>query len=191
MQWYYSKNGTQLGPIGTEDIQAKLASGEISQADLVWKDGMADWLPAGQVPDLRPVLQATSPTPSVTSAPAVGTSPYSPPAAQAPAAPVSYTGVPVSPNCAKATTAMVLGICGLVFSFCCGLVGLVCGILAIVFGSQAKKQIAQNPMWANDLGKAKSGVIMGWIAIALSIIVTIVSIIFQISATSLQNISHL
>jgi 1,4-dihydroxy-2-naphthoate octaprenyltransferase len=85
---------------------------------------------------------------------------------------------------------MVLGICGLVFSFCCGLIGLVCGILAIVFGNQAKQQITQNPLWAADLGKAKSGVVMGWIAIALSIIVTAASIIFQVSAASLQNLNQ-
>jgi hypothetical protein len=187
MQWYYSKNGTQLGPIGTEDIQSKLASGEISQSDLAWKDGMADWLPAGQIPELRPVLQATSPVAPVSSSPVA--SPYSPPVAP-PVAPVSHIGVPLSPTCGKATTAMVLGICGLVFSFCCGPIGLVCGILAIVFGNQAKQQIAQNPIWAADLGKAKSGVIMGWIAIALSIIVTAASIIFQVSAASLQNLNH-
>jgi len=190
MQWYYSKNGTQLGPISTEDIQAKLASGEIASSDLVWKDGMADWLPASQIAELRSLAQASSPVAPVSPTPTAETSPYATPAAPVPANPVSYAGLPVPPTCGKATTAMVLGICGLVFSFCCGLIGLVCGILAIVFGNQAKQQIAQNPIWAADLGKAKSAVIMGWIAVALSVIVTALGIIFQVSAASLQHLNQ-
>lgn len=70
MQWYYSKNGTQLGPIGDEEIKAKIASGEVAPTDLVWKDGMGDWLPAGQVQELRgfPVQPAAYGTGAVTAA---------------------------------------------------------------------------------------------------------------------------
>ncbi|WAC18196.1 GYF domain-containing protein [Luteolibacter sp. SL250] len=86
MQWYYSKNGTQLGPVAQGELISKLASGEVSPADLVWKDGMGDWIPASQVAELRPTSAAApvstiSPeTPAATpySAPV---SPYSPPAA--------------------------------------------------------------------------------------------------------------
>jgi len=185
MQWYYSKNGTQLGPIATEEIQTKLASGEIAAGDLVWKDGMADWLPAGQIAELR----TAGSVPASPSQPSVN-SPYSPPATAQPQGPMIPNGLPIAPTCGKATTAMVLGICGLVFSFCCGLIGLVCGILAIVFGNQAKQLIAQNPMWGADLGKAKSAVIMGWIAIGLSVLMTVIGIVFNLSASSLQNMSH-
>jgi hypothetical protein len=56
MQWYYSKNGRQLGPVEESELRAKLASGEVAQTDLVWRDGMGDWRPAGGVPELaRPV----------------------------------------------------------------------------------------------------------------------------------------
>ena len=48
MHWYYSKNGTQLGPVEEDELLAKLASGEISAADMVWKEGMAGWQPAAQ-----------------------------------------------------------------------------------------------------------------------------------------------
>jgi Interferon-induced transmembrane protein/GYF domain 2 len=52
IQWYYSKNGTPFGPVEQEEICAKLATGEIAPTDQVWRDGMANWLPAAQVPEL-------------------------------------------------------------------------------------------------------------------------------------------
>lgn len=82
MQWYYSKNGVQLGPISDNEIRMKLASGEISATDLVWRDGMNDWLPAAKVADLTPLSAfpvARSTTPPVFAN--GGDSPYSPPTA--------------------------------------------------------------------------------------------------------------
>lgn len=87
MQWYYSKNGTQLGPVEESELRAKLASGEILATDLVWKDGMTDWLPAAKVAELSvqsPPPAATSPIPPVSGG--MMNSPYSPPIQQSPAA---------------------------------------------------------------------------------------------------------
>lgn len=53
MSWYYSKNGTQLGPVSEEELAEKGRSGEVSPADLVWKEGMGDWLPLSQFPELQ------------------------------------------------------------------------------------------------------------------------------------------
>jgi len=52
MNWYYSKNGQQVGPVSDFDIQAKAKSGEILPTDLVWKEGMPDWKPLSQMPEL-------------------------------------------------------------------------------------------------------------------------------------------
>ncbi len=65
MQWYYSKNGTQLGPISEVELRSKIASGEISSTDMIWKDGMSDWLEAGKVEGFSisaPSLTKTPPT---------------------------------------------------------------------------------------------------------------------------------
>jgi len=86
MQWYYSKHGTQLGPVDIQVLRHKVATGEVSPSDLVWRDGMPDWLPSSQVPDLRPTAAA----------PIVGgnlNSPYAPPQAQ-PYQPVPYVNIP-------------------------------------------------------------------------------------------------
>ena len=78
MQWYYSKNGTQLGPVTQAELSAKIASGEVSATELVWKDGMSDWTPAANLPEFA------HSTPPAVSAPPVSyaqPSPYAPPAA--------------------------------------------------------------------------------------------------------------
>lgn len=79
MQWYYSKNGTQLGPVPQSELASKLASGEISPSDLVWKDGMADWIPASQVAELKPAAAASPTAPSVPTSPVSAEAPYQPP----------------------------------------------------------------------------------------------------------------
>ncbi len=90
MQWYYSKNGTQLGPVEEGEIRAKLAAGEISPTDLVWRDGMPDWLVATRVAEFATLAQTSVP-------PALGgviNSPYSSPLSQMPS---PYSG-PEIPN---------------------------------------------------------------------------------------------
>jgi hypothetical protein len=80
MQWYYSKNGVQLGPVADGEIRAKVASGEILVTDLVWREGMRDWLPAAKVPELATASHSGSETMGMP--PALGgspVSPYSPP----------------------------------------------------------------------------------------------------------------
>lgn len=49
MQYFIGKDGQQLGPFGEEQIRARLASGEFSNSDLMWREGMAAWEPIGQV----------------------------------------------------------------------------------------------------------------------------------------------
>jgi hypothetical protein len=50
--WYYARGGQQFGPVPAEEVKGKLASGELSPQDLVWRDGMANWQPAATVPEL-------------------------------------------------------------------------------------------------------------------------------------------
>jgi len=178
MQWYYSKNSTQLGPVAQSELISKLASGEVAPSDLVWKDGMGDWIPAAQVSELRPTAAAPA-TPGYQEVPVA---PYTPPSANpAPAGQAYPVVVTVDPG--KATSAMVLGIISLTTGLLCGCItGVPCGIIAIVFGNQFKKAAAFNPLLAQDLGKAKAGIIMGWIGIVLSLIITIVGVMVQFAA---------
>ncbi|MDP4625929.1 MAG: DUF4339 domain-containing protein [Akkermansiaceae bacterium] len=54
IQWHYTKMGLKQGPVPEDELRAKIRRGEISDATLVWRDGMADWLPLAQVAELKP-----------------------------------------------------------------------------------------------------------------------------------------
>ena len=160
MQWYYSKNGTQLGPISTEEIQAKLASGEIASGDLVWKDGMADWLPAGQIAEFR----TTVPAAPVSSQPVGGPSPYLPPAA-APASvsPAAYNGQ-VIPNYLWQSIVVTI--------LCCWPLG----IPAIVYAAKVDGLKARGDI-AGAMEASKNAKMWTWIAFGLGLSVILIYLV--------------
>ena len=51
-QWYYAKGSQQAGPVGFEQLVELARTGQVGPTDLVWRDGMPNWEPAGQVPGL-------------------------------------------------------------------------------------------------------------------------------------------
>ncbi|GAB79475.1 Membrane protease subunit, stomatin/prohibitin family, contains C-terminal Zn-ribbon domain [Austwickia chelonae] len=55
--WYAGVNGQQLGPMDKTQLMGALSSGQYPQDTLVWKAGMAGWLPARDVADLRDPMQ--------------------------------------------------------------------------------------------------------------------------------------
>jgi len=126
MQWYYSNNGSQLGPVSTEVLKGMIADGRVKLTDLVWREGMSDWLPVSSVSELTPssinppVQSSSQVAPPVSGTP----NPY-----QAPATPHSmtqapgYQGVDI-PNYLWQSIVVTL--------FCC----LPTGIAAIVYASK-------------------------------------------------------
>jgi len=50
--WFYTSGGVQQGPISIEDLKARHAVGQIPPDALIWKEGMGDWKPWNQVPEL-------------------------------------------------------------------------------------------------------------------------------------------
>lgn len=82
MQWYYAKGGSQIGPVSQEVLASKISSGEIYQSDMVWREGMTDWLPASKIPEFALALRpAQGAVPLVPLTGEVSNSPYAPPAA--------------------------------------------------------------------------------------------------------------
>jgi hypothetical protein len=51
-QWFYARDNNQMGPYAFEHVRALIASGALRAVDLVWKEGMPNWIPLHQVPDL-------------------------------------------------------------------------------------------------------------------------------------------
>ncbi|MDB5297064.1 MAG: serine/threonine protein kinase [Phycisphaerales bacterium] len=57
-QWHYARAGSQLGPVSSDELAALFGRGELTRSDLVWRDGMPEWRPADQVPELAPYATA-------------------------------------------------------------------------------------------------------------------------------------
>ncbi len=59
--FHVSVNGKAEGPFGADQLAAMIISGSLKRETLVWSQGMDDWQPAGQVPDLASHLAAVPP----------------------------------------------------------------------------------------------------------------------------------
>lgn len=84
-EWYYAKERQRNGPVSLDEIQRLLAGGSLLETDLVWREGMTDWLPAAGVPELKPAAPAMPPPPPMPAPAGDSLNPY-----QAPAG--AYTG---------------------------------------------------------------------------------------------------
>ena len=47
-EWYYIKNGIQNGPVTSLELKGLAESNLLSRTDLVWKEGMAEWVDRGR-----------------------------------------------------------------------------------------------------------------------------------------------
>ena len=88
--WYYAKDGQQNGPVSTDEILRLFGTSTIGPKDLVWREGMVEWKPAGEVPELAAKPPAPPVATGAASAPAA-VDPYRPPA-------VSWNELAVSPE---------------------------------------------------------------------------------------------
>ncbi len=61
--WYIAEDGKSLGPFSKQKLIAALSSGQYNEATLVWRDGFADWMPAGQVEELQDTPDTMVPPP--------------------------------------------------------------------------------------------------------------------------------
>ena len=91
-QWYFARQGQQRGPVPESELHRLAANGEFDPlADLVWRDGMKDWLPASNFPELQP-----RPQPLPTASPVLPASPRSLDPSDPYAAPASNWHDPVA-----------------------------------------------------------------------------------------------
>lgn len=154
MDWYYSENGQQKGPLSEGDLKALISSGKVMANDLIWREGMADWLPVAQVPEFSGSLGVTA-TPAPTPAAAGMAAPHqTQPGGYAPTQP-GYVGIPTS---GTAIASLVCGLC--TFIACCfsGIPAIICGHIALSQINQANGQIGGK-------GMAIAGLILGYLSI--------------------------
>lgn len=96
-EWFYSSKGAQAGPVGQAELAKLAAAGTLKPTDLVWRDGIGDWIPAAKVRGLFPEAVPAS-APAAPVAVPTAPQPQRPAAAQAgapataPASVLPYVG---------------------------------------------------------------------------------------------------
>ena len=48
--WHYIKNGQRFGPVSEDRLRQLATAGEVGSSDLLWREGMAQWVPAQAAP---------------------------------------------------------------------------------------------------------------------------------------------
>jgi len=62
--WHVAINEVPVGPMRREDIARRIASGAVGPESLAWREGLDDWLPVRQIPELAALLGTSMPAPS-------------------------------------------------------------------------------------------------------------------------------
>ena len=84
-EWYYTSAGQQTGPVTSAQLKQAAQSGQLTPNDLVWKDGMPDWVPATKLKGIFDGASAAAAAP-------VASIPASAPA------PAAYDVAPTAPG---------------------------------------------------------------------------------------------
>lgn len=173
-EWYYAHDGEQKGPVPVSELHRLAANGEFDPVnDLVWREGMSDWKPAGTVPELAPPKPAAA-APAEGGAPgsAPEPAPYTPPAAAGPA-PAAATPAPAGglPSSGLAIGSLICGIIALI-TFCIWCLALPLGITAVILGHIAMSKAKADPARFGGKGMAGAGLATGYLAILLSVVIT-------------------
>ena len=61
MAWHINRNGKTAGPILLEKLGELILTGKVEGKDLVWQEGMPEWIPANTCPDLAALFAPAPP----------------------------------------------------------------------------------------------------------------------------------
>jgi hypothetical protein len=64
MNWFYAKEGRQIGPMDFSEIERLHSEGQLTEDTLVWQQGMADWVKLSSVLRTQSEVPPLTPTPS-------------------------------------------------------------------------------------------------------------------------------
>ena len=141
-EWHYHLDDQQYGPVTLVDLQRLVKSGRIQREDMVWKESFDDWVPAGNVGELR--------FPS-------------PPGGRDYGSGRSTRSEVDAKTSGMAITSMVLGILSLL-TWC---FGIVLGILAVIFGAVSLKAIRNSGGRLTGRGMGITGLTTGIISLVI------------------------
>ncbi|HEX5790983.1 MAG TPA: GYF domain-containing protein [Luteolibacter sp.] len=148
MNWHYSKEGRQLGPVSSEELRSMIAAGTVLGTDLAWREGLADWMPVSKIAELH--------GPSALGG--VYTTSYQTSGSVAP-----YMG---SKTSGLAIASLICGCIGLLGFVACFIPCLV-GLGGVICGHMALAQIRSSQGMIQGRGLAIGGLITGYISITM------------------------
>jgi len=160
-EWYCMVNGQRCGPLSEEQLRGWVCGGRVGRADAVWREGMAQWQPAGDMQELASALAAAPPPPP-------------PGPAYGPSYGTTY-GPGVEPH--RGSAVLTLGILGLVV---CG----ICGVIAWVMGSTDLARMRAGTMDRFGEGNTRAGMICGMIGSILWGVALVFWLVFVVIAAS-------
>lgn len=174
-EWFYAKGGSQEGPFDEAEMRSRITSGQVGGNDLVWREGMAEWLPLAQVTELS--AAATSGASAGASAYVIpGTNSMAPPQAAPQAG--GYALAP--PTSGLAIASMVLGILAILSS--CLYIGIIFGIPAVITGHIAIKSFRDPQQPKSGMGMAIAGLVCGYLGSLISLVMIGV-VVFAVSSS--------
>jgi hypothetical protein len=141
MDWFISTNGQKRGPHSLDELQTQGRTGRLFATDLVWREGMAQWMPARDIPELSQLFYGT---------------PVAPTPAPLGADPMMRVILPVGRS-GWAIAAGYLGLFSLLFVF--APFAVFCAVMAI-------RDIRRNPH-KHGMGRALFGLVMGVLGTAV------------------------
>lgn len=59
--WYHTRNGEQVGPVTLDEVRRRASAGELTPTDMVWREGMPDWIDARLAPEVAAAFGSTAP----------------------------------------------------------------------------------------------------------------------------------
>lgn len=135
--WFYAQNGQQLGPIDDGHLHDLATSGQLRRSDLVWRDGMPNWTPAGNLPELFPPEVAQAMPIPVAPLPPPGPAPAYAASRSSYAAPSTVAPEGSAPKGGMSVLALVLIFGGIAFALLLVVGGIITIVLAFpnMFGA--------------------------------------------------------
>lgn len=184
--WYFTQEGQQQGPVSDEQIKRMARDGSLGKEDLVWREGMASWQPAGEVAGFdftapAPVIVTPPPPPAAALEPPPPSPDLSYPVPQVQAPPDPYGAPPpVYAQPQGGADIPDLLVWSILATLLCCIPG---GIAAIIFASRAnsakatgdfetaRKAASQAKTWL--IVSVIAGVLVSLIVVAAQIMIAL------------------
>ena len=182
-EWYAAVKGQRFGPISEDVLKEWVASGRVGADDHVWCEGMTQWSPSRDVPELAESVSAAAP------AGGAGVNPYAAQAGAGLAAPGAAYAPPVRASMPhRGGVILALGIVSIVMGC---FVDLICGFIALNMAKKDLPLMASGQMDPTGRGMTDAGRICGIVGIVLGFIRLGVMIIYAIVLIGLASSGQL